>query len=103
MSARVHMPTLRDHPRLASTDRGHLGLIIVGEGKPYQSGEIAKALDAPVITSIADDGHAAAHLSDGRPRHRRFETSPLIRSIRDATSNLAVMLQQSAELVGDPT
>jgi hypothetical protein len=103
MSARVHMPTLRDHPRLASTDRGYLGLIIVGEGKPYQSSEIAKALGAPVITSIADDGHTAAHLSDGRPRHRRFETSPLIRSIRDATSNLAVVLQQSAELVGDPT
>jgi hypothetical protein len=102
MSARVHMPTLRDHPRLTSTDRGHLGLIIVGEGKPYRSGEIAKALDAPVITSIADDGQTAAHLSDGRPRHRRFETSPLIRSIRDASSGLSSMLQQSAELVGEP-
>lgn len=101
MSARVHMPTLRDHPRLTSTDHGHLGLIIVGEGKPYRSSEIAKALDVPVITSIADDGHPAAHLSDGRPRDRRFETSALVRSIRDASSELSSMLQQSAELVGD--
>jgi hypothetical protein len=101
MSARVHMPTLRDHPRLTSTDHGHLGLIVVGEGKPYRSSEIAKALDVPVITSIADDGHAAAHLSDGRPRDRRFETSALVRSIRDASSELSSMLQQSAELVGD--
>ncbi|HEY6813657.1 MAG TPA: hypothetical protein VI074_13315 [Propionibacteriaceae bacterium] len=101
MSARVHMPTLRDHPRLTSTDHGHLGLIVVGEGKPYRSSEIAKALDVPVITSIADDGHTAAHLSDGRPRDRRFETSALVRSIRDASSELSSMLQQSAELVGD--
>jgi hypothetical protein len=100
MSARVHLPTLRDHPRLASTTRGHLGLIVVGEGQPYRSSEIAKALDVPVITSIGHDRRTAAHLSDGRPRHRRFETSPLIRCIRDASSQLASTLQRSAELIG---
>ena len=103
MSARVHLPTLRDHPRLASTNPRHLGLIVVGEGQPYRSGEIAKALDVPVITSIAHDRRTAAHLSDGRPRHRRFEASPLIRCIRDASSQLAGTLQESAELVGDRT
>jgi hypothetical protein len=99
MSTRVHLPTLRDHPRLTSSDRGHLGLIIVGEGQPYQRGEIAKALEVPVITSIAHDRQSATHLSDGRPRHRRFDTSPLIRSIRDASSQLSSTLQRSAELV----
>ena len=44
MSARVHLPTLRDHPRLTSSDHAHLGLIVVGEGQPYRRGEIAKAL-----------------------------------------------------------
>jgi hypothetical protein len=101
MSARVHLPTLRDHPRLTSTDRKHLGLIIVGEGQPYRSSEIATALEVPVITSIAHDRQAAAHLSDGRPRHRRFEVSPLVRGIRDASSQLSSTLQRSAELVGD--
>jgi hypothetical protein len=100
MSARIHLPTLRDHPRLASTDRGHLGLIVIGEGQPYRSSEIAKALDVPVIASIAHDRRTAAHLSDGRPRHGRFETSPLIRSLRDASSQLASTLQRSTELVG---
>jgi hypothetical protein len=100
MSARIHLPTLCDHPRLVSTDRGHLGLIVVGDGQPYRSSEIAKALDVPVITSIVHDRRTAAHLSDGRPRHRRFETSPLIRCIRDASSQLASTLQRSAELVG---
>jgi hypothetical protein len=56
-------------------------------------------LDVPVITSIAYDRQAAAHLSDGSPRYRRFDTSPLIRSIRDASSQLYGMLQRSAELV----
>jgi hypothetical protein len=99
MSARVHLPTLRDHPRLTSADREHIGLIVVGENQPYRRGEIARALDVPVITSIAHDRQSAAHLSDGRPRHRRFDTSPLIRSIRDAASQLSSSLQHSAELV----
>ena len=103
MSARVHLPTLRDHPLLASIDRGHLGLIVVDEGQPYRSGEIAKALDAPVLTSIARDPQTAAHLSDGLPRHRRFDSSPLIRSIRDASSQLSSTLQRSAELVRGPS
>ena len=99
MSTRVHLPTLRDHPLVTSSHRGHLGLIIVGEGQPYQRGEIARALEVQVITSIARDQQSAAHLSDGRPRHRRFDTSPLIRSIRDASSQLSSTLQRSAELV----
>jgi len=100
MSARVHLPTFRDHPRLVSADNGHLGLIVVGEGQPYRSGEIAKALDVPVITSIAHDQQTAAHLSDGQPRHRRFEASPLIRCIRDASSQLSTTLRRSTEMVG---
>jgi hypothetical protein len=102
MSARVHLQTLHDHPRLATTHRGHLGLIVVGEGQPYRSSEISRALDVPVITSISHDRQTAAHLSDGRPRHRRFDTSPLIRSIRDASSQLSGRLQRSTQLVGDP-
>jgi hypothetical protein len=100
MSARVGLPSLRDHPQFTSTHRGHLGLIVVGEGKPYGRTEIAKALDVPVTTSIAYDPKAAAYLSDGRPRHRRFDSSPLIRSIRDASSQLSNSLQRSADLVG---
>ncbi len=100
MSARVHLPVLRDHPRLNSKDRGHLGLIVVGEGQPYGRSEIAKVLDVPVITSIAHDPHTAIHFSDGRPRHRRFDSSPLTRSIRDASFQLSTTMQRSAELVG---
>jgi hypothetical protein len=99
MSARVHLPTLRDHPQLSSTVRRQLGLVVVGDGQPYRRSEIAKALQVPVITTIADDRRTAAHLSDGRPRHRRFDTSPLMRSIHDASLQLSSTLQRSTELV----
>jgi hypothetical protein len=39
-----------------------LGLIVVGEGQPYRRSEIAKALEVPVITTIAYDPQTAAHL-----------------------------------------
>ena len=100
MSARVHIPTLRDHPRLTSPDRGHLGLVVIGEGEPYGRAEIAKALDVAVITGIARLGSAAQASCEGRPRSRRFDSSPLIRSIRDAASQLSNALQRSADLVG---
>jgi hypothetical protein len=74
--------------------------VIIDAGRMGPSGLPLALLERSALTVVV---LTAAHLSDGRPRHRRFETSPLIRSIRDATSNLAGMLQQSAELVGDPT
>jgi hypothetical protein len=99
VSARVHLPTVRNHPRFSSTDRGHLGLIVIGEGLPYRSNEITRALEVPVIANIAYDRQTAAHLSDGEPRHRRFDSSPLIRSIRDASTQLSSSLRRSAEMV----
>jgi len=99
MSARVHLPTLGDHGRLGADARGRLGLIVVGEGRPYAAGEIAKALSTTVVGTIADDRPSAAHLSDGRPRHRRFDSSPLMRSVTDAGARLATELQRSTELI----
>jgi hypothetical protein len=99
MSARVHLPTVRNHPRFSSTDRGQLGLIVIGEELPYRSNEITRALEVPVIANIAYDRQTAAHLSDGEPRHRRFDSSPLIRSIRDASTQLSSSLRRSAQMV----
>ncbi len=99
MSARVHLPTIRDHGRPGGDTGRGFGLIVVGEGQPYGQGEIAKALDAPVLGVIADDHSSALHLSDGRPRHRRFDSSPLMRSMTDTGAALATSLQRSTELV----
>jgi hypothetical protein len=99
MSARVHLPTISDHSGLSSSARRPFGLIVVGEGHPYGRGEISKALGAPVIGEVARDPQAATHLSDGAPRPRRFDSSPLVRSLRGLASTLAATSQRSTELV----
>jgi hypothetical protein len=98
MSARVHLPTVRDHPRLAEPG-GPLGLIVVGKSDPYSSSEVGKALGVPVLGAVAHDRQAAAHLSDGRPRPRRFDSSPLIKSLHSLATTLAGHLDRSADLV----
>ena len=99
VSARVHLPTVTDQSRLSSSAHHQFGLVVVGEGQPYGRGEIGKALGVPVIAGLSRDGQAAAHLSDGAPRPRRFDSSPLVRSLRGASSTLAATLQRSTELV----
>ena len=51
------------------------------------------------MAEIAADPQAAAHLSDGAHRPRRFDSSALVRSIRGAANALATTLQRSTELV----
>lgn len=99
ISTRVHLPTLQDAVRASDPQRRHLGLVVVGEGQPYGRGEIAKALGAPVVAGIADDVASAGHFSDGRPRHRKFESAPLIKSVRGAATTLAASLQKTTELL----
>jgi len=99
MSARVHLPTLRDDARSAESTKAQLGLLLVGEGRPYGRSEITKALGVPVLGAVADDPASAGHLSDGLPRHRKFESAPLIKSIRGAATTLAATLQRTTELV----
>ena len=41
------------------------------------------------MADVADDPRPAAHLSDGRTRPRRFDSSPLVRSLRSAATDLA--------------
>lgn len=99
MSARVHLPQLVDDGRSTDTKPGRLGLIVVGEGQPYAGAEISKALQLPIVASIADDPTSAGHLSDGRARHRKFDSAPLIRTLRNAASTLAGSLSRTTDLV----
>jgi hypothetical protein len=98
MAARVHLATLRDHPRLSEAGGG-LGLIIVGESEPYSRSEITKALGVSTLGVVADDQRAAAHLSDGKPRPRKFNRSALITSLADLAAMLAARLERSADLI----
>ena len=98
VSARVHLLALREHPRLQPSARG-LGLVLVGPGQPYSAREIGKSLGVPVIAEIAEDPATARHLSDGAPRSRKFDNSPLARSLHSTASQLAARFERSAALV----
>jgi hypothetical protein len=52
----------------------------------------------PVLADVVSDPQHAGCLSDGRPPTRRFEVSSLMRSIRDASTQFANILQRSTEL-----
>ena len=97
-SARVHRSTLLEQARSTTADTPP-GLVVVGPNEPYTAGEIGRVLDAPVLATIARDQAAAAHLSDGRSRPRRFDQSALTRSIADAAGSFATALHRNAERV----
>lgn len=99
MSARVHIGSLTDQTRMGGSEHSS-GLIVVGEGQPYGKQEITKALGLPVVATIAHDHAAAQHLSDGRPRPRRFDSSPLARSMHSAATSLSGHLQRTAARIG---
>jgi hypothetical protein len=63
-----------------------LGLLLVGEGRPYTAREISDSLGLPVVASLSWDPASAEVLAAGATPGRRFESSPLVRSIRGAIS-----------------
>lgn len=99
MSSQVHLPLLHEQLGFSSAERRPLGLGVVGEGQPYAAAEISKALGLPVVAALAHDPVSAAHFSDGRPRHRKFESAPLVKSLRQAATSLAESLRASGDLV----
>ena len=98
MSARVHATSFVERAQLTARD-GETGLIIVGEGEPYDRHEISKALGVRAVGTVAYDRDSAQHLSDGAPRSRKFDSSPLAKSLHTLASSLSAGLQQRADRV----
>ncbi len=63
-----------------------VGVLLVGEGRPYRAAEVSKALGAPVLASIPWDVAGAEVFSVGATTPRRFETSTFVRSIQVAST-----------------
>ncbi|QKE85134.1 hypothetical protein [Arthrobacter sp. NEB 688] len=79
-----------------------VGLMTVGEGRPYGAREIAKVLGLPVVAGVAWDESAAAVFSRGEPRSRRFEGSAYMRSLRRTGEELRTrMSRERSDLAGD--
>ena len=69
-----------------------VGLLLVGEGRPYSSREISAVLQLPVTATLAWDDGSAAVFSRGAVPARRFDRAPLPRSLRTARMALEAQL-----------
>ena len=80
-----------------------LGLLLVGEGRPYSAKEIASACGVPVVASLAWDPASAQVLAVGAMPGRRFDSSPLVRSTRAAISASSEIIRQRRDILAPPT
>jgi hypothetical protein len=88
VSARARVGQLRGAVADSVPGVDALGLLLVGDGRPHRAGDVSKAVGLPVIATVSYDEANAQVLSHGAPRSRRFDTSPLVRSIRSAADEI---------------
>lgn len=89
--------------RLGGAPPANLGLLLVGEGRPYTAKEISGAFGVPVVASLAWDPGAAEVLATGATPGRRFNTSPLVRSTQAAISASSEIIRQRRDRLAPPT
>jgi hypothetical protein len=77
-----------DSVQRGSYDWQQPGVLVVGEGQPYRSREIAQVLALPVVATLADDPESASVFSRGAAPPKRFETGPLTRSLKAAIASV---------------
>jgi len=85
---------------------GHLsslGLLLVGEGRPYSAKAISAACGVPVVASLAWEPASAEVLAAGATPGRRFDSSPLVRSTRAAISASSELIRQRRDRLAPPT
>ncbi len=86
---RMYLPQLAHDAGEVGT---RLGLVLIGEGRPYTAGEISTQFGTPVVATVAHDPSAAAVLTEGTPAPRKFASSPYRRSLVAAASRIAADL-----------
>jgi hypothetical protein len=99
-AARSWAETLRTNADQSGSSAG-LGLLLVGEGRPYRSREVAAALGLPVTATLAFDEQAAAVFARGAPPPRRFASSALPHSLRAAGAAIQAQLATRQPLVAE--
>jgi hypothetical protein len=105
-AARARLAVLRDELAVTATggaDTSALGLLLVGEGRPYTAREITGATGVPTVAALAWDPASAEVLSAGAAPGRRFDTSPLVRSTRAAISAVGELVTSRRDLLAPRT
>ncbi|TYL51705.1 CpsD/CapB family tyrosine-protein kinase [Nocardioides sp. BGMRC 2183] len=97
---RTTLPALaaaRTHVDAVRRDRAwsNPAVILVGEGEPYRTPEVTRALEFPVIATVADAPEHAAVFSRGVPPPARgFDTGPLLRSLQATIAGLRAQVER---------
>ncbi len=81
----------------------NLGLLLVGDGRPYTAREIAGACGVPVVAALAWDPASAEVLAAGATPGRRFDSSALVRSTRAAISASCELIRQRRDRLSPRT
>jgi cellulose biosynthesis protein BcsQ len=94
---RLYLPQLEQ--RLEGLAAGtQLGLVIVGEGRPYTAREISNQFGIAVWGTLALQPRAARVWSDGLSPSRRFEHCALARTVRSTIATIRSRTEAAAEL-----
>jgi hypothetical protein len=102
VSARARAGVLRALLADSAAGPDGLGVLLVGEGRPYRSAEVAKAVGLPVVATVSHDELNAQVLSHGTPRGRRFDICPLVRSARSAADEILRSATTRADHLAPP-
>lgn len=73
----------------------HPATVLIGEGQPYRSHEVARALHLPVIASITDEPAAAGVFHRGEDPPRGFNTGPYVRSLQATNASIQALVDRN--------
>jgi hypothetical protein len=76
-------------------DWPHPGVVLIGEGQPYRAAEVTSVLDLPVVATVADDPDSAAVYHRGATPPRRFDSSPLRRTLLATVQSVQAHIARS--------
>ncbi|MFD6137095.1 hypothetical protein [Isoptericola sp. NPDC056618] len=74
-----------------------LGALVVGPGRPYGGGEVAKVLRVPVVAGLDWDPASAEVYALGAKRPKKFSSSGLNKSVRAAVQSIGSSVARSRQ------
>lgn len=94
-SLRLYLPLL-----LESVPEGRLGLVVIGEGRPYDRHEVEGQFGVPIWASVPFEPEAAAAYSEGVGRPKRSVEAAHQRHLTHAAHRITERLAASRRLIG---
>src|SRR5699024_288088 len=73
-----------------------LGIVLIGEGRPFTAREVSQVLGVPVLAALAWDPEAAAAFSSGA-QVRKLPRSALVRSLRSLEAAITSTLERNRD------